>query len=181
MAEKMVLDKAAKLFYRTIITKVIEPGLSGLGDDQLTQVQLLCMRFVYLHPECSVGDIADGLMVSDAASAKLVDRLVKKQILTRTEDPADRRVLKIKLTATGNGLLAKASQIEQERFEEILTQMAPEAVVALTEGLIAFLGAALVSAADIEAVCLKCGLDHLVECPGNLRYRQLTGKDKEQN
>jgi DNA-binding MarR family transcriptional regulator len=181
MSEKMVLEKAAKLFYRTIITKVIEPGLAGLSDAQLTQVQLLCMRFVYLHPECSVGDIADGLMVSDAASAKLVDRLVKKQILTRTEDPTDRRVLKIKLTATGDGLLAKASQIEQERLEQILAQMTPEAVTKLTEGLGAFLGAALLSPADIEAVCLKCGWDHLVECLGNLRYRQLTGKDKEHN
>lgn len=181
MVENAVIDKAAKLFYRTIITKVIEPGLAGLGDDQLTQVQLLCMRFVYLHPDCSVGNIADGLAVSDAASAKLVDRLVKKQILTRTEDPVDRRVLKIKLTAAGDRLLERAGQIEQERFKQIIAQMAPEAVTALAGGLEAFLSAALVSAEDIEAVCLKCGWDHLVECPGNLRYHQLTGKDKEHN
>jgi DNA-binding MarR family transcriptional regulator len=176
-----VLEKTAKLFYRTIISKVIEPGLAGLEDGQLTQAQLTCMRFVYLHPECSVGDIAAGLAVSAAASAKLIDRLVKKNILSRTEDPIDRRVLKIKLTPAGDCLLEKVGRIEREQFNRIIAKMSPEAVAALTKGLEAFLGAALLSAADIEAVCLKCGWDHLVECPGNLRYRQLTGKDKTNN
>ncbi|MGD8399704.1 MAG: MarR family transcriptional regulator [Bacillota bacterium] len=179
--DSTLIEKTAKLFYRTIITKVIEPGLAGLGDEQLTQVQLMCMRFVYLHPDCSVGEIAAGLMFSNAASAKLIDRLVKKNILTRTEDPVDRRVLKIKLTASGDSLLEKAGRIEQEQFGAIIAQMSPEEVTALVKGLEAFLGVALVSAAEIEAVCLKCGWDHLVECPGNLRYRQLTGKDKINN
>jgi DNA-binding MarR family transcriptional regulator len=179
--KKALIEKTAKLFYRTLLTRVIEPGLAELGDEQLTQVQLLCMRFVYLHPDCSVGDIAAGLGVSNAASAKLIDRLVKKYILTRTEDPLDRRVLKIKLTAAGDDLLSKASRIEQERFNGIIDQMSPEAVQALAEGLKAFLDAALISAADIEAVCLKCGWDHLIQCPGNLRYRKLTGKDKVNN
>jgi DNA-binding MarR family transcriptional regulator len=179
--EIIIIDKAAKLFYRTIITKVIDPGLAELGAEQLTQAQLLCMRFVDRHPECSVGEIADGLAVSNAASAKLVDRLVKKQILTRAENPLDRRVLKIELTSTGKNLLKKASRIEQERFEQIIKAMPPEAVRELERGLTAFLTAALVTPEEIEAVCLKCGWDHLAECPGNLRYRQLTGKDKERN
>jgi DNA-binding MarR family transcriptional regulator len=179
--EITIIDKAAKLFYRTIITKVIAPTLAELGAEQLTEVQLLCMRFVDRHTECSVGEIADGLAVSDAASAKLVDRLVKKHILTRTEDPIDRRVLKIELTSPGKNLLKKANRIEQERFEQIIGEMSPEAVSELKRGLTAFLTAALVSPEEIEAVCLKCGWDHLVECVGNLRYRQLTGRDKEHN
>jgi DNA-binding MarR family transcriptional regulator len=177
--DQIVLEKAAKLFYRTIITKVIEPGLKELDDDQLTQVQLSCLRFALLHPEPSVGDIAEGLLISDAASAKLIDRLVRKNLLIREENPVDRRVLKIKLTGEAEKLLEKVNTIEHQLFQEILSRMTPEATQSLQNGLTAFLEAALKSPEEIDRVCLKCGWDHFPECPGNVRYHQLTGKDKE--
>ncbi|HYH02673.1 MAG TPA: MarR family transcriptional regulator [Bacillota bacterium] len=177
--DHIVLEKAARLFYRTVICEVIEPALTEMAEEQLTQVQLACMRFVHLHPEPSVGDIADGLAISDAASAKLIDRLVKKGILTREEDPADRRVLKIKLTAPGIKLLETVNRIEHNQFEKIINGMPAESVKALQEGLTAFLTAALGSPEAIDNVCLKCGWEHIEDCPGNLRYTQLTGQQRK--
>jgi DNA-binding MarR family transcriptional regulator len=177
--DQIVLEKAAKLFYRTIIAKVIEPGLSELVDNQLTQVQLSCLRFTMLHPDPSVGDIAAGLMISDAASAKLIDRLVRKNLLIRKENPEDRRVLKIKLTAAARKTLEEVNAEEERRFQRILTRMTPEETQILQDGLAAFLVAALETPEEIDKVCLKCGWDHFPECLGNIRHHQLTGKDKE--
>ncbi|HEY8464714.1 MAG TPA: MarR family transcriptional regulator [Bacillota bacterium] len=178
--ETSLLEKAALLFFRTMITRVIGPGLKELADQQLTQVQLACMRFVYLHPDPSVGEIANGLAISNAAAAKLIDRLVKRAILIREEDQTDRRVLKIKLTPAGRLLLETFIATETQQFEKIIRKMPPEAVNSLQEGLTAFLAAALVTPEEINAICLKCGWDHTFNCPGNLRYYQLTGRNRDQ-
>ena len=177
--DQIVLEKAAKLFYRTIIAKVIEPGLDEPADEQLTQVQLSCLRFAMLHPESSVGDIAAGLLISDAAAAKLIDRLVRKNLLIREENSTDRRVLKIILTKTSRKMLEEVNESEEKRFREILDRMKPEETQTLQNGLAAFLQAALETPEDIERVCLKCGWGHLPDCLGNIRHQQLTGKDKE--
>jgi DNA-binding MarR family transcriptional regulator len=177
--DQIVMEKAAKLFYRTIIVKVIEPGLDGLADNQLTQVQLSCLRFALLHPEPSVGDIAAGMLISDAAAAKLIDRLVRKNLLIREENPVDRRVLKIKLTEAARKMLKEVNEGEEKRFRWILDRMKPEETQTLQNGLAAFLQAALETPEEIDRVCLKCGWSHLPDCLGNILHQQLTGKDKE--
>lgn len=176
--EKKQLELAAKLFYRTILTRVISPGLQDIPDEKLTAVQLSCMRYVYLHAEPSVGEIADGLKISDAASAKLIDRLVKRSLLTREEDPDDRRVLKIKLTAKGAEILERLNTLETKNFTQIIDKMSKESIQALEEGLVAFLQAALEKPEEVDQACLQCGWEHILDCPGNLRYRELTGVDK---
>lgn len=172
------LEITAKLFYRTILTRVITPGLAELPEEKLTYVQLACMRYAYLHPEPSVGEIADGLNISDAASAKLIDRLVKRFLLIREEDPDDRRVLKIKLTDKGLIILKSLRETESHNFTTIIRKMSPGSVNALEQGLAAFLSAALGKPEEIEEACLRCGWEHSLDCPGNIRYRELTGEDK---
>lgn len=173
------LEIAAKLFYRAILTQIINLDLEYITKEELTQVQLYCMYFVSVHNDPSVGAIADGLAISDAAAVKLIDRLVKKDLLIREEDRADRRVLKIKLTEHGQSLVEKYCSKQTIIFNEIIERMPIEAVSALESGLTEFLKAALLDPEQIDEICLKCGWEHIPECPGNIRYIELTGKGKE--
>ncbi|MDX9872236.1 MAG: MarR family transcriptional regulator [Clostridia bacterium] len=174
------LEIAAKLFYRTILTHVVNPQGEEIKKEGLTPVQLSCMYFVYVHHEPSVGSIAEGLRISNAATVKLIDRLVKKDFLVREEDKADRRMLKIKLTAPGLELVKKHFTGQTKLFNKIIERMSPEGASALETGLTAFLSAALVTPEQIEEICLMCGFEHLPDCPGNVRYKGLTGRNKEQ-
>ena len=176
--ELNIFVKTAKLFSQAMFYRIVRPTLSKLANGDLTEVQLACLRFVYLHPEPSIGAIADGLSFSNAASAKLVDLLVKKKLLIREEDQHDRRVLKIKLTPEGEELLLEIEKIETEQFEVIIGRLQPKELEALEAGLTAFLKAALREISEVEEICLRCGSHHLLNCPGNIRYRELTGKDK---
>lgn len=173
------LEIAAKLFYKAILTQIINLDLEDMTKEELTQVQIYCMYFVSGHDRPSVGTIADGLVISDAAAVKLIDRLVKKDILVREEDRADRRALKIKLTEHGQSLLEKYCSKQTKIFNEIIERMPIEAVSALEKGLTEFLKAALQDAEQIDEICLKCGWQHIPECPGNERYIELTGRGKE--
>lgn len=172
-------QRTVRLFCQTVLFRVLKPAIDEFAKQDLTQVQLSCIRFVHQHPEPSVGMIADGLGVSDAAAAKLIDRLVKKHFLTREEAPQDRRVLKIKLTQEGLKLLESICSLEAEFFASILQRMPPESLSALEHGIVDFLKAALEKPDQVEEICLKCGWSHDLGCPGNLRYRDLTGHNKE--
>lgn len=173
------LQRTVRLFCQAVASRVFKPALDELTNEDLTQVQLSCIRFAHLHTEPSVGMIADGLGVSDAAAAKLIDRLVKKRLLTREEDPQDRRVLKIKLTEAGQKLLEDVSSLETKYFSSILQRMPSESLTELEHGIIGFLKTALEKPEQIDEICLKCGWSHELDCPGNMCYRELTGHDKE--
>jgi DNA-binding MarR family transcriptional regulator len=49
----------------------------------------------------SVSEVGDGLGVTNAAASQLLERLVKLGLITRTENPNDRRVKQIVLTEKG--------------------------------------------------------------------------------
>jgi len=174
------LETTAKLFYRAIAVLIMNPDLEYSPGEKLTRAQLNCLHFVYVHDEPSVGTIAAGLDISDAAAVKLIDRLVKKNYLMREGDREDRRVLKIKLTSRGEAILAEYNAAQTRIFNDIIRQMPEESVDALEKGLTEFLRAALVNPEQIDEVCLRCGWEHFAECPGNVRYRELTGKDKNE-
>lgn len=52
-----------------------------------------------------VGDLAEALGVSVPSMSRAVDALVKKRLATRVEDPDDRRVRRIAITAKGKQLV----------------------------------------------------------------------------
>lgn len=52
-------------------------------------------------PSCQLKELAEKLGSSTPAMSRAVDDLVKKQLVTRVEDPADRRARRIELTAKG--------------------------------------------------------------------------------
>lgn len=179
MVDRKLLELSAKLFCRAVNEEVTNRSLRDLPEaEQLTQVQMACVRFVHLHPDSSVGEIAAGLMISNAAAAKLIDRLVKRHLLVREEDSQDRRVLKIKLTTEAQKVLEQAVRLEQHYFNEIVSRMDPGMAENLQLALNEFLNAALQNPEAVDAICLWCGREHLDECTGNLRYRELTGKDR---
>lgn len=174
-----LFDKSAKLFCQTVIYRIVKPSLEITAKEELTEVQLSCLRYAAHHSDPSVGEIAEGLAISNAASAKLIDRLVRKKLLTREEDSNDRRVLKINLTVHGKDLLEKVIHVEEQQIAEILGQMSTAEIEALQIGLTGFLKAALAQPEQIDVVCLRCGWNHLINCPGNIRFRELTGEDKK--
>jgi DNA-binding MarR family transcriptional regulator len=52
-------------------------------------------------PSCQLKELAEKLGTSTPAMSRAVDDLVKKQLVTRVEDPDDRRARRIELTAKG--------------------------------------------------------------------------------
>ncbi|HEX3609793.1 MAG TPA: MarR family transcriptional regulator [Solirubrobacterales bacterium] len=64
-----------------------------------------------------VGDLAEALGVSVPSMSRAVDGLVKKRLATRVEDPDDRRVRRVAITAGGKKLVDTLTVVRQAGME----------------------------------------------------------------
>jgi DNA-binding MarR family transcriptional regulator len=82
---------------------------------------------------CGVGDLGESLGVTASAASQLLDRLVQQGLIQRSENPSDRRVKQIALTAKGHELLLggiRARESWLSDLETTLSDSEKESVVA---------------------------------------------------
>src|SRR4030042_1937399 len=95
-------------------------------DKGLTMAQLGAMFHVYHKGACGVSDIGSDLGVTNSAASQMLERLVQLKLITRTEDPTDRRVKQIVLTEKGNLIFQESSLAFQTWMEDLAKTMTPE-------------------------------------------------------
>ncbi len=83
----------------------------------------------------SVSDLARFQNVSQPTISRQVDGLVKKGLVTRQPDPADRRVVHLELTERGAELLTELERRTCRRVSRSLASLAPAEKEAVLEGL----------------------------------------------
>lgn len=86
-----------------------------------------------------VTDLGDHLGVTSAAASQMLDRLVRQELILRSEDPSDRRVKQIVLTDKGLQVLhesIRARQVWLADLAETLSDSEKEAVTSALHTLI---------------------------------------------
>jgi DNA-binding MarR family transcriptional regulator len=73
--------------------------------------------------------------VTQPAMTQLVDRLQGMSLLERTQDPADGRVVQVRITGEGQALLARRRAVRAERLAELLLRLSPGEQALLTAAL----------------------------------------------
>ena len=73
--------------------------------------------------------------VTQPAMTQLVDRLQGMSLLQRTADPADGRVVQVRITGEGRALLARRRTVRAERIAELLARLSPGEQALLTAAL----------------------------------------------
>jgi DNA-binding MarR family transcriptional regulator len=66
---------------------------------------------------------------------QLVARLQDSGLVSRAQDPSDRRVVEVSITAEGSALLARRRAARAERLAGMLAQLTPEDQAALAAAL----------------------------------------------
>ena len=101
-------DPAAALFLS---------ALRQLGDHDLTFTQLAAMVYLMEYPVASLGELAEVLGRSLAATGRLASDLVSAGLVTRAESRTDRRVKQIRLTASGRSFVRRLHQRRAARVK----------------------------------------------------------------
>ena len=71
-------------------------------------------------------DIADRMIYRDPDVTRLVDRLSKQGLVSREEDPADRRVVLVRITDSGLALLARLDEPADRYTRSVMAGLNPQ-------------------------------------------------------
>ena len=93
------------------LTKHFNNELSKYG---ITIGQVLVLSYLLEYGESPVQNIASGLKLESPAASRLVDRLIKGNLVSRHENEDDRRYMKIDLTDKGLKLANEVVAISYE-------------------------------------------------------------------
>ena len=154
---------SAHVFASAVADIIEQRLLEKAADGQVTASQMRLLKLVAMTDSYTLGDVASFLRVSNAAASKAVDRLVRRDLLRRTEDQKDRRVMHLRLTQAGRRLLTAYESARQSKLQSIFVQFPPEELRRTSE-LLDRLSADIVDhTSNPEELCLKCGI-YFREC-----------------
>lgn len=113
-----------QLAWRSILE--LETTLMPLFDERLASVGIDVQIYdVLLHaneagPEgIRMRDLAERVLISKSGLTSLVDRLEDRGLITRSPDPADRRVTRVQLTPQGADVFRAAAAAHVADIEEL--------------------------------------------------------------
>ncbi len=90
------------------LNRVYKPLLDQLG---LTYPQYLVMAVLWEEDDQTVGSVGSKLSLESSTLTPLLKRLEAQGAITRSRDPNDERQVRIRLTAAGKALRAKAEGV----------------------------------------------------------------------
>lgn len=108
----------------------------------LTIAQLKSLFFIADKGKTNFKKLADALGVTPPNVTGIVDRLVDHGLVSRTENPEDRRIMLLQITTKGRNLLHTLQQNRASHMSSILEQLDQNDLAALHRGLEALVEAA---------------------------------------
>ena len=109
------------------ITRAIDLHSRKLANTfGLTGPQLVCLRALSRTEQITPGALARQVALSQGTVTGIVDRLLARQLVTRSRNPRDRRQVTVAITAAGRALVQQAPSPLQERFVSRLARLATE-------------------------------------------------------
>jgi DNA-binding MarR family transcriptional regulator len=94
-------------------------------EEQVTLPQLRVLVMIASRGPQNLTAVAQGLGVHASNATRLSDKLVEAGLIKRSEDPADRRNLVLRLTAAGYQLVRDMTNQRRAAIATILTKMSP--------------------------------------------------------
>jgi DNA-binding MarR family transcriptional regulator len=133
---------------RQIRRQVTEDHSHPLLDVNLTMSQLKVMILLGRIGGTSGQDLARRTGFSLATLTGVIDRLVAQDLVTRAEDPRDRRVRRLALTRTGSELIDRLIAAGEEHQQRMLLHLDLASLEIVAHAFDLILGAAAVEKAD---------------------------------
>ncbi|WP_425147558.1 MarR family winged helix-turn-helix transcriptional regulator [Deinococcus sp.] len=122
--------------FHGLVMRQVMGNLSGLtGRHDLTPAQLSTLFRVRAQPELAISEIGMQLGLSSGATSHLIERLVKRGLLKRSELHSDRRQRRVSLTAEGTAFLHEVDGQLSVALADLIAQVPPPQLAALVAAL----------------------------------------------
>ncbi|MFH1651838.1 MAG: MarR family transcriptional regulator [Chloroflexota bacterium] len=134
MAKTQLLKEAIQL-QRQVGRELREQVPDAWMELSLTIAQLKSLVFIAREESTNFRQLATALEVTPACVTGIIERLVEQGLVSRTENPEDRRMLLLRVTGKGQKLLTGLREKQISRISEIMEHLSHDDLAALVKGL----------------------------------------------
>ena len=106
-----------------MVFRVIRTELRKYGAKEMSLPQFRTLAFVYRNEGASLSEVADHMALTLSTTSMLVDGLVVRGLISRREDPEDRRRMTLTLTRDGRARFESAREATMTYLERRLGQL----------------------------------------------------------
>ena len=116
------VEQTAELVMETVsaVTRAIRREMREHRPVEMSMQQFRALGVVRRHPNASLSAVAEHLGLTAATVSKLVDALVRRGLVTRTDSPQDRRKVVLEVTGAGRRALRVARRAALGRLAKLL-------------------------------------------------------------
>lgn len=120
--------------FESLMRHVANRHASEFLEIDVTMSQVKVLYMVSVRPDTNMSKVAAQLSVGLSAVSGLVDRLVEHGLLTRHEDPTDRRQHLLALSPKGAHVLERFRELNAAHLDSLLKGLSREELDALRDG-----------------------------------------------
>ena len=129
------VENWAKLYFFQSLTDFF----NSLKHSELSLLQAYALTYLYFKGPIKISKLCEHMNVSPGAASQMVDRLEKLSMVSRIEDPADRRVRKVAVLPQGEEFVQDKFVFSQRWIGEIPADITPEQEAQITSILSIFM------------------------------------------
>ncbi|MCF8567235.1 MarR family transcriptional regulator [Alicyclobacillus tolerans] len=150
------MDALTERFDKSLVVLMqnLGPQLINRTESGLTPGQVFMLHFIRRGHPCSVSELAEKMDVAPSAITVMLDRLENHGFVRRVRDEADRRVVLIELTDSGDERLSDVLHVRNQVMKHCLTQMASYELDSFIQALEKL--ASIAQTTDLQAVIGSC-------------------------
>ena len=112
-----IINSPIERFTRILFSKVIQRLAVVVSEEHLSFSQVAALHIIDREGVVNVNDISTSLNLSRSATSRMIDELVKKDLIERKEDQENRRAKTLSLTTSGKKFMDTLS-IERVKIIE---------------------------------------------------------------
>jgi|GEM_PF-2349209 len=147
------------------VEELVEARLQhSIAGERLSRSQWRLLEIFALTDVENVTDLATYQRVSTAAASKAVDRLVRLGLVTRAEDPDDRRHIRLALSEEGRRLIVSYLDSLGKSINRLFPQVQQQEANAITERLEDILSNSSAAPNELEKICNRVHLTRTSAC-----------------
>lgn len=121
---KKIVNSPIEQFTRMRFSKVIERLAVVVSEEQLSFSQMAALHIIDREQIVNINDVSTRLNLSMSATSRMVDELVKKELIERKEDQENRRAKTLSLTSAGKKFMDHLSTERVKIIEQTATMWA---------------------------------------------------------
>jgi MarR family transcriptional regulator, organic hydroperoxide resistance regulator len=112
-----------------------QKGREILSNYKITPPQFVALQWLFEEGDMTIGELSNKMFLAFSTTTDLVDRMEKNNLVLRSKDPHDRRVVRIHLLDEGGRIIDEVIKKRQAYLEELLTNFSTNEIELLQSNL----------------------------------------------